>query len=79
MDYLHAVDLRRHISFTAFEAWRAKEGGRRLLLLSTRPGLRSLNVAVAAAMVLGEALRQVRQADPGTSRSLGTAVVRASP
>jgi tRNA (cytidine/uridine-2'-O-)-methyltransferase len=25
-----------------------------------RPGLRSLNIAVAAAMVLGEALRQTR-------------------
>jgi tRNA (cytidine/uridine-2'-O-)-methyltransferase len=28
------------------------------LLVPMRPGLRSLNVAVAAAMILGEALRQ---------------------
>ncbi len=38
------------------------------LLVPMRPGLRSLNVAVAAAMVLGEALRQVggfAPAEPG--------------
>ena len=106
LDYLDAVDLRRHRSFTAFEAWRAEAPGRRLVLLTTRaqadyldftfddgdvlmvgresagvpdsvhavvdaavgimlvPGLRSLNVAVAAAMVLGEALRQVRARNP---------------
>jgi tRNA (cytidine/uridine-2'-O-)-methyltransferase len=103
MDYLDAVSLRRHTSFTAFETWRASEASKpRLVLLSTgaecdyrdfafRPGdvlmvgresagvppevhaaadaritipmatgFRSLNVAVAAAMVLGEALRQLR-------------------
>ena len=101
MDYLDAVEIERHVSFAAFEAWRA-ESGRRLLLLTThaelaytrlayrdddvllvgresagvpnavhaaadvrvvipmRPPMRSLNVAVAAAMVLGEALRQTR-------------------
>ena len=104
MDYLDGLALRRHISFDAFEAWRAEcrraHGGHRLVLLSTkaslpytdfafqpddilmlgresagvpdivhetadarlvvpmRPGMRSLNVAVAASMVLGEALRQ---------------------
>ena len=100
MDYLDRAAIRRHASFTAFEAWRRAEG-RRLVLLSTRaalpythfafaesdvlllgresagvpddvhasadarllipmaPGARSLNVALAAAMVLGEALRQV--------------------
>ncbi len=99
MDYLDAVDLRRHDSFDAFEAWR-KGADRRLVLLSTkateayvdfafspgdilllgretagvpdfvhesadarvvipmRAGLRSMNVAIAGAMVLGEALRQ---------------------
>lgn len=99
MDYLDHVEIARHVSFAAFEAWRAG-AGRRLVLLTTqgatdyldfafrpddvlmvgresagapprvhaaadarvvvpiRPGLRSLNVAVAAAMVLGEALRQ---------------------
>src|SRR3954447_22761086 len=97
MDYLDAVDLTRHPSFAAFEAWR-RERGLRLVLLTTaaetsylafsytdadvllfgresagvprsvheaadarliipmRGGLRSLNVAVAAAMVAGEAL-----------------------
>ena len=107
MDYLDDLDLRRHVSFEAFEAWRAEgrrqHGGHRLVLLSTRaslpyaefafepddilmlgresagvpdavhntadvrllvpmrPGMRSLNVAVAASMVLGEALRQLRR------------------
>ncbi len=113
MDYLHALEVRRHDSFAAFEWWRL--GGdasdptrppRRLVLLSTRasvpytsfgfrsgdvlmvgresagvpdavhataearvvipmrPALRSLNVAVAAAMVVGEALRQIGSALP---------------
>ena len=99
MDYLGHVTLIRHVSWGEFEAWRAANG-RRLVLLSTRaslpypdfvfapsdivmvgressgvpemvheaadarllipmaPKLRSLNVATAAAMVLGEALRQ---------------------
>ena len=103
MDYLDALDLRRHASFAGFEAWRAGAVPRpRLVLLTTgaesdyrdvafrpgdvlmvgresagvpeevhaaadlrvtvpmRPAFRSLNVAVAAAMVLGEALRQLR-------------------
>ncbi len=97
LDYLDAVDLRRHVSFAAFLALR-QHG--RLVLLTThgdtshtdfrfaptdtlllgresagvpadvhqlaaariaiplRPGLRSLNIAVAAAIALGEALRQ---------------------
>jgi len=100
LDYLDQVMMTRHLSFHAFEQWRATKG-RRLLLLSThaatpytafafqpgdivmvgresagapdevhraadarlriplRAGLRSLNVAVAAGMVLGEALRQI--------------------
>ena len=99
MDYLDAVTVTRHVSWRAFEDWRAPTG-RRLVLLSTsaalpftdfafapndilmvgresagappevhaaadarilipiRPGMRSLNVAVCAAMALGEALRQ---------------------
>jgi tRNA (cytidine/uridine-2'-O-)-methyltransferase len=99
LDYLDHLDLMRHPSWRAFEAWRA-ERGLRLVLATTRaalpytafafgpndvvlmgresagvpdevheaaearvvvpmrPGLRSLNVAVAAAMILGEALRQ---------------------
>jgi tRNA (cytidine/uridine-2'-O-)-methyltransferase len=99
LDYLDALEVRRHVSWRAFEAWRS-EGGLRLVLATTkaataytahaftpsdillfgresagvpdevhaaadarviipmRPGMRSLNVAVAAAMILGEALRQ---------------------
>ena len=103
LDYLDRLQLRRHASFAAFEAWRAGAVPRpRLVLLTTgaerdyrdfafapgdivmvgresagappevhaaadarvtipmMPGVRSLNVAVAAAMVLGEALRQLR-------------------
>jgi tRNA (cytidine/uridine-2'-O-)-methyltransferase len=104
MDYLDAVTIERHVSWRAFEAWRAQlrqQGvAGRLVLLTTkaslvytdfaftaddiilvgresagvpddvqaaadarlriplRAGLRSLNVAVAASMVLGEAMRQ---------------------
>jgi tRNA (cytidine/uridine-2'-O-)-methyltransferase len=100
MDYLDAVDLVRHPSWAAFDAWRKQEG-HRLVLLTTRaetshveasfaPGdilmvgresagvpqqvhdaadlrlripmreaLRSLNVAISAAIVLGEAMRQL--------------------
>lgn len=98
MDYLDQVTLRRHDSWTAFDAWRRAEQ-LRLVLLTTRattsyldyrygddvllfgressgvpdevhaaadarltipmrPRLRSLNVAIACAMVVGEALRQ---------------------
>lgn len=38
------------------------------LKIPLRPGLRSLNVAVAGAMVLGEALRQTRQFPQETAR-----------
>jgi len=99
MDYLEAVEITRHRSWTDFAAWRQR-CGHRLLLFTTaashsyldyryrpddillfgresagvpeavhaaadarlripiRQGLRSLNVAVAAAMAVGEALRQ---------------------
>jgi tRNA (cytidine/uridine-2'-O-)-methyltransferase len=99
LDYLERLELRRHVSFAAFDGWR-REAGHRLVLATTRgsvpyadfafvpadilmlgresagvpeavhtaadarvfvpmrPGLRSLNVAVTAAMMLGEALRQ---------------------
>ena len=101
MDYLDELTIDRHVSWAAFEEWRARQG-RRLVLLTTkaaqpysrfafssgdilmvgreslgapeevhaaadarllipiRPPARSLNVAFAAAMVLGEALRQLR-------------------
>ncbi len=101
MDYLDHVRIDRHISWTAFEDWRAG-ARRRLVLLTTKaalpawdfafapgdillvgreslgvpdevhaaadarvtipmqPGMRSLNVAVSAAIVLGEAMRQLR-------------------
>jgi tRNA (cytidine/uridine-2'-O-)-methyltransferase len=99
MDYLDQVTLRRHVSWTAFDAWRRSENLRLVLfttraaepyfrhafsdadillfgresagvadevhnaadtrvLIPMRPGLRSLNVAMAAAMAAGEALRQ---------------------
>jgi tRNA (cytidine/uridine-2'-O-)-methyltransferase len=99
MDYLDQVDLTRHASWTAFEAWRRSEhlalvlfttkgaatylnhryGADEVLLfgresagvpetvhaaadarlcIPMRPGLRSINVAMAAAMAAGEAIRQ---------------------
>lgn len=103
LDYLDRVEIKRHVSFGDFEAWRLAERQQRacrLVLLTThagtthldfafapddilmlgresagapdtvhacadarirvpiRPDLRSLNIAVAASMVLGEALRQ---------------------
>ncbi|MGQ3672137.1 tRNA (cytidine(34)-2'-O)-methyltransferase [Xanthobacter sp. TB0136] len=99
MDYLDAVEWRRHDSFADFETFRQAEG-RRLILFTTagtrpytnfrfdasdillfgresagvpqnihdladerltipmRPGMRSLNIAMSAAMAAGEALRQ---------------------
>jgi tRNA (cytidine/uridine-2'-O-)-methyltransferase len=106
LDYLDAVKIERHISFTAFEAWRTAQA-RRLVLLTTRAkqsyssfafrdgdlllvgressgvpehvhtsadaslripmraGLRSLNIAVALSMVLGEGLRQTGRLNDG--------------
>ena len=100
MDYLEHVAIRRHVSWTTFDADRRAEGAR-LVLLTTRgairhtafqyrpgdilmvgresagvpdevhtaadgrvlipilPAMRSLNVAVSAAIALGEALRQL--------------------
>ena len=43
------------------------------LVIPIRPGLRSLNVAVACAMVLGEAMRQTGVAQPDTPVTLGPA------
>lgn len=99
LDYIEHARIDRHVSFGAFEMWRAAQG-KRLILLTTRSdvpytavsyregdilllgresagvpdgvravadervrvplaeGRRSLNVVTAAAMVLGEALRQ---------------------
>lgn len=99
LDYLDHVEIVRHVSFAAFDAWR-RARARRLVLLTTRStqaylsfaftpadillcgresagvpdkvhaavdatvtipmrkGMRSLNIAVAGAIVLGEALRQ---------------------
>jgi tRNA (cytidine/uridine-2'-O-)-methyltransferase len=99
MDYLDAVAIVRHNSWTQFQAWRADKSCRVVvfttaasvsyldyrydaddillfgresagvpetvhatadarLKIPLRPGLRALNVAVAAAMAAGEALRQ---------------------
>ena len=107
LDYLDALEITRHPSWRAFEAWRAERRGcgscsrrrRRRpptrsspfdrddvilvgresagvpdevhaaadarIVVPMRPGLRSLNVAVAAAMILGEALRQTGAFPPG--------------
>ncbi len=106
MDYLDHVNLVRHVSWEAFEAWR-HQADYRLLLLTTKgatsyldfryqpqdillfgretagvpeevaatadarlkipikPPVRSLNVAMSAAMAVGEALRQTRFATRG--------------
>lgn len=99
LDYLDQLDLRRHVSFAAFDEARRGTGARLVLattraavpyvefgfraddvvmvgresagvpetvhdaadariVVPMRPGLRSLNVSVSAAMILGEALRQ---------------------
>lgn len=100
MDYLDAVQVRRHSGFGAFDTAR-RQAGQRLILLTTTgdvrldrfhftaedvlmvgresagvpaeiaenvdvrlivpmiPGMRSLNVALAATLVMGEALRQL--------------------
>jgi tRNA (cytidine/uridine-2'-O-)-methyltransferase len=116
LDYLAHAEIRRHVAFGAFEAWR-RAGGFRLVLATTRgasahhafafapgdiillgresagvpdpvhdaadariaipirAGLRSLNVAVAGAILVGEALRQLGQFPPldanAGSRSTG--------
>jgi tRNA (cytidine/uridine-2'-O-)-methyltransferase len=103
MDYLDQVEIVRHPSWAAFEAWR-RDAGARLVLFTTRAsqsyldhafraddvmlfgresagvpqnvhdaadvrlvipmraGLRSLNVAMVAAMATGEAIRQIGEA-----------------
>ncbi|MGK2284880.1 tRNA (cytidine(34)-2'-O)-methyltransferase [Pedomonas sp. V897] len=99
LDYVDFAEVKRHIEFAAFNAWRQAEGYRLVLVETTgtlrhidfayspkdiimlgretsgtppeveaacdavvripmKPGLRSLNVATAAAIVLSEALRQ---------------------
>lgn len=105
MDYLDQVQLMRHVTWAAFEAWR-RERTLRLVLFTTRgersylehrfdegdillfgresagvpeevhaaadarlvipmrPGLRSVNVAMACAMAVGEALRQTGGLSP---------------
>jgi tRNA (cytidine/uridine-2'-O-)-methyltransferase len=101
MDYLDHVEIRRHVSWSTFNADRQVEGARLVLLTTNgavahtafafrpgdilmvgresagvpadvhaavdarvvipmRPEVRSLNVAVSAAIALGEALRQVK-------------------
>ena len=80
MDYLDQVKVMRHDSWAKFEQWRREAGfGRESagvtdevvaaadarLVIPIRPGLRSLNVAMSAAMALGEALRQTGASHPG--------------
>ena len=113
MDYLAQVALTRHVSWSAFQQWRAQQVTpiHRLIVFSTaasqsyldcafrpndvllfgresaglpaevhaaadarlvipmRTGLRSLNVAMAAAMAAGEALRQTGGFSAGAARS----------
>lgn len=105
MDYLDRVEVVRHASWEAFEAWRGAAGARLILfttrarvsyldhafrrgdvllfgressgvaekvhaaadarlVIPMREGLRSLNVAMAAAMAAGEAMRQIGSARP---------------
>lgn len=115
LDYLDAVEVRRHVSLATFQAERAPA---RLVLLTTRgdcrycdfrfaptdtlllgresagapdtvhrmadarlaiplrPGLRSLNIAVAASIVLGEALRQTHGFPPFLSPPASTETAR---
>jgi len=106
MDYLDQVEIVRHASWDAFEAWRGNAGARLILfttharvsyldhtfrhddvllfgressgvpemvrqaadarlIIPMREGLRSLNVAMAAAMAVGEAMRQTKTARGG--------------
>ena len=55
------VNRERALELIRQELEAARSGGLNArLLIPLRPGLRSLNVAQAAAMVLGEALRQTK-------------------
>jgi tRNA (cytidine/uridine-2'-O-)-methyltransferase len=108
MDYLDQVEIVRHASWEAFEAWRAGAAARLILfttrarrsylehafrrgdvllfgretsgvpekvhaaadarlVIPMREGLRSLNVAMAAAMAVGEAIRQTQALAGGES------------
>ena len=51
MDYLDHVSLVRHVSWAAFADW-TREGGRRLILLTTRAGVHYSDFAFAAGDVL---------------------------
>jgi tRNA (cytidine/uridine-2'-O-)-methyltransferase len=109
MDYLERAAVTRHVSWRAFEDWRAQQGCRLVLattkgavpyvdlpyrpddivlvgresagvpdevhaaadarvVIPMRAGMRSLNVAAASAMILGEALRQTHSF-PATDRT----------
>jgi tRNA (cytidine/uridine-2'-O-)-methyltransferase len=111
MDYLDRVEIVRHASFDAFEAWRGAAAARLILfttrggvsyldhafapddvllfgresagvpekvhaaadarlVIPMRSGLRSLNVAMAAAMAVGEALRQTTRPRAFSGQSL---------
>ena len=115
MDYLDKVSLTRHVSWSAFDAWRQAERLRLVLFTTSaersyldhayqrddvllfgressgvppevheaadvrlkipiREGLRSLNIAVAAAMAAGEMVRQM--ASPSTARASSTTARR---
>jgi tRNA (cytidine/uridine-2'-O-)-methyltransferase len=58
LDYLEHVDITRHLSWQASPAARRAEGGR-IVRLTTRAGEELWRLAFAAAMALGEAMRQM--------------------
>ena len=67
MDYMDHVQIHRHDDWAAFEQWRQESRGAPQfvhqscadrVLIPLHGKMRSLNVAIAASMVLGEALRQ---------------------
>ncbi|MCH8684677.1 tRNA (cytidine(34)-2'-O)-methyltransferase [Pedomonas mirosovicensis] len=51
MDYMDFVDLRRHIDFAAFNAWR-REAGHRLVLVETTGTLRHIDFGFAPKDIL---------------------------
>src|SRR5262245_63027459 len=117
MDYLDHVEIVRHASWEAFEAWRAAAGARLILfttqasrcyldhafqsgdvllfgressgvaaevhaaadarlVIPMREGLRSLNVAMAAAMAVGGAMRQLASSRPASAAPVAEADVK---
>jgi len=72
MDYVEQAAMQKHLNWAEFESWRKAENRRSLapdyvheacdhrLTIPMAGEARSLNMALTGAMVLGEAIRQVR-------------------